>query len=257
MLHFHRSSILIDRDLIDKELLWYGEDNYKNFKLNKRLLNSKYIEKEITYKFNQNGYRSKNFDEVDNDFVLIFGCSHTEGVGLHNEDIWCNQLCDRIGIDRINLGKSGTGADIQYINTMQYIKNNYPKPKLVIYQWPQSFRRSFAYELEDGVVLQHVNVRGKAEKLDTEWFFHRYCAKSSQEQYIDNYTAFTISNMLWEKENVPVFSWNWREDFNLQHPNNRSIDTIDTGRARDMKHDGPDIHNQVVNLIYKDIDKLL
>jgi len=237
--------------------LWISNAEKIEFKKNRNRVDPKYLENDIHYKFNKQGYRTKDFDKVDNDFVLVFGCSYTEGVGLHDEDIWCNQLCKRIDIDCINLGKSGSGPDIQYINSLQYIKNNYPKPKLVIIQWPQTFRRSFAYLQDDEIVLQHHNVNSKVEKQDTAWFLKRYCGEDNSEMFMNNYISLNATNILWNTINVPVYNWSWKGDFDFNDPRLNIVETVDTGRARDMMHDGADIHTQVVDKIYKDIDKML
>ena len=254
---FKPDSLLIDQDHINLCQPYHAPEEYVEFKKNRNRVDPKYLEREIEYKFNSLGYRSSDINDLDSEFVLIFGCSHTEGIGLHNEDIWCNQLCDRIGIDRINLGKAGTGPDIQYINSLQYIKNNYTLPKLVVIQWPQTFRRSFAYNKNNSVVLQHHNINSKKEKQDTDWFLNRYCGTDNAEMFMNNYMALNATSMLWSSVNVPVYNWSWTGDFDFDDHRLKMVETQDTGRARDMVHDGADIHTQVVDQIYKDIDKLL
>jgi hypothetical protein len=257
MLHFNSNSILVDTDHVNKNLLWYQPEEEFEFLKNKDVVDSKYLNNDIYYTFNEYGYRTKNFSDVDSDFVLIFGCSHTEGIGLHEEDIWCNQLCDKIGIDRINLGKAGSGPDIQYINSLQYIKNNFPKPKLVVIQWPQTFRRSFAYNDNENIVLKHHNVSSKTEKQDSNWFLKRYCGSDTSEMFMNNYMALNATNMMWNSIGVPVYNWSWTGDFDFNDCRIRIVETQDTGRARDMMHDGADIHKQVIDQIHKDVDKLL
>lgn len=257
MFYFDSNSILVDNDHANKDLLWYQPEEELEFNRNKRVVDPKYLESDIHYTFNSQGYRTKELHNVDDDFVLIFGCSHTEGIGLHNEDIWCNQLCDKIGIDRINLGKAGTGPDIQYINTLQYISNNYPKPRLVIYQWPQTFRRSFAYNHNNQIVFKHHNINSKSEKQDTNWFLKRYCGKDTGEMYMNNYVSFNAVNLMWNFIDVRVYNWTWSGDFNFTDSRLHTVTTTDTGRARDMMHDGSDIHKQVADQLYKNVDIIL
>lgn len=254
---FEINSILIDKDHVNVCQTYYQPEELAEFEKNKHKVNPIYLEKDIEYKFNSLGYRTKNVTDLDNEFVLIFGCSHTEGIGHFNNDIWCNQLCDRINIDRLNLGKAGTGPDIQYYNTVQYIKNKYPLPRLVIYQWPQTFRKSFSYVQDKELILKHHNVNNETEKQDTDWFLKRYCEEPG-EMLINNYFFFTACNELWKSINIPVYNWSWSGDFEMQYDSSlHLIETVDTGRARDMMHDGPDIHSQVVDQIIEDIDKLL
>lgn len=257
MLRFCSDSVLLDCDHSNKDLLWYYPEEQIEFEKNKKRVDPKYLTRDIQYTFNSQGYRTKELNELDDKFVLILGCSHTEGIGLFNEDIWCNQLCDRLGIDRLNLGKAGSGPDIQYINSLQYVKNNYPTPDLVIIQWPQTFRRSFSYNTNDGIVLKHHNVNTQDERRDTEWFLNRYCGEDTAEMYVNNYTAYNSTNILWKSVNVPVYNWTWTGDFDFDDCGLKLITTEDTGRARDMMHDGTDIHTQVVDQLYKDVDRLL
>ena len=43
-------------------------------------------------------------------FVLVFGCSYTEGVGMFEETLWCNILAEKYNFNVINLAKAGTGS---------------------------------------------------------------------------------------------------------------------------------------------------
>lgn len=257
-LKFSETNVLIDEKHSHKILGYYHGDTKFQLQKNIKQVDEKYLKKEIEYKFNAQGYRTKDFDELEKDFVLIFGCSHTEGVGNFFDDIWCSQLCKQKGIDFLNLAKAGTGADIQYLNTLQYLKNRYPLPRCVIYQWPQSFRRSFCYMQDNDLVLKHHNINNKTEQKDTKWFLKRYCVESG-EMSLDNYVSFNSSNVLWDLFEVPVLNWTWEGDFDSDRMKQDLIvvKTEDTGRARDMMHDGVGIHTQVKDQLSAHIDKLL
>lgn len=255
-LDFCENSILIDRERINSTLFSWDSSEYKQFQKNKNKVDPIYLEKDIEYKFNLEGYRTKNIQDLDKNFVLVFGCSHTEGIGNFEEHIWCSQLLNKKGIDFLNLGKAGTGPDIQYLNTLQWIKNDYPIPKLVIYQWPQTFRRSFVYKKDNSIILKHHNVNNKIEKRDTNWYLKRYCFEEG-EMIANNYISFQAASTLWKLTGVPVLHWSWEGDFDREYENLHKIDTVDTGRARDLMHDGPDIHKQVAEQLSPVIDNLL
>lgn len=250
-------NIIIDHKRKNKKnQLGYNDEEYNLFVKNKHKVDPIYLKKDIIYNFNQQGYRTKNIGDLHKNFVLIFGCSHTEGIGNFEEDIWCSQLLNKIGLDFLNLGKAGTGPDIQYINTLQWIKNALPKPMLVIYQWPQTFRKSFCYSQSNVLVLKHHNVNSKQEKLDTNWYLKRYCIEEG-EMCLNNYKDFETCNLLWNLQNVPVINWTWQGDFEREYKNLHIIETKDTGRARDLMHDGADIHKQVAEQLTPIIDKVL
>jgi len=250
------NNILIDTERVNKTSKGFVNSEYKTFEKNKFLVDSIYLERDIEYSFNNQGYRTKNIKDLDKDFVLVFGCSHTEGIGNFQEHIWCSQLLNRKSIDFLNLGKASTGPDIQYLNTVQYIKNQFPRPRLVIYQWPQTFRRSFAYSKDDSIILKHHNVHNKTEKKDTDWYLKRYCMETG-EMETNNYLNYYSSNLLWQQLEVPVLNWSWTGDFKCGFDNLHLIETEDTGRARDMMHDGPDIHRQVADKLSATFDRLI
>jgi len=255
-LSFVENDILIDKDRKNRTLKGFSEAEYEDFEKNKHLVNPVYLERDIEYKFNTHGYRTKNIQDLEQDFVLIFGCSHTEGIGNFEDDIWCSQLLQKKSIDFLNLAKQSTGPDIQYLNTLQYLKNKYPLPRLVIYQWPQTFRKSFAYKSNDSLIFKHHNVHNKVEKKDTQWYLTRYCIETG-EMEANNYIHYYSANSLWNMLNVPVLNWSWTGDFDNVFENLHMIETEDTGRARDLMHDGPDIHRQVADQLNPLIDKLL
>jgi len=256
-LTFCESNLLIDEERVDKKYLkGWDETEYNTFKKNKSKVNPIYLEKDIEYTFNQQGYRTKDIQDLDKDFVLVFGCSHTEGIGNFAEDIWCSQVLKTKSIDFLNLGKCGTGPDVQYLNTLQYVKNKFPLPRLVIYQWPQTFRKSFSYKQKNKIHLKHHNINNKVEKKDTDWYLKRYCIETG-EMEINNYINYYSSNFLWKSLDVSVLNWSWTGDFEGDFEDLHMIETDDTGRARDLMHDGPDIHRQVADQLFPLIDKLL
>jgi hypothetical protein len=256
-LTFCESNLLIDEERVDKKYLkGWDKTEYNRFKKNKSKVNPIYLEKDIEYSFNQHGYRTKDIKDLDKDFVLVFGCSHTEGVGNFEEDIWCSQLLNAKGIDFLNLGKGGSGPDIQYLNTLQWIRNDFLTPSLVIYQWPQTFRKSFSYIYNNHIYLKNHNVHNEVEKKDTDWYLKRYCVELG-EMYLNNYVHYHSANFLWQSIHVPVLNWSWEGDFECEFENLHIIKTEDTGRARDLMHDGPDIHKQVADQLFPLVDKLI
>ena len=255
-LTFKETNILIDYERRSKTLKGWDDEEYKIFRKNRNKVNKIYLEKDIEYKFNNEGYRTKEISNLDNEFALVFGCSHTEGVGNFEEHIWCSQLFVKKGLDFLNLGKAGSGPDIQFINTLQWIRNKFPLPKIVVYQWPQTFRKSFAYQKNKNIILKHHNVHSRREKKDTDWYLKRYCIESG-EMAVNNYVHYMTSNLLWSKLGIPVLNWSWSGDFEVNFDNLHIIETVDTGRARDLIHDGSDIHCQIAKKLSPLLDNLI
>ena len=262
--------ILIDTEAQSQILKWWSSDKEelynKNLKSGWEYENSE----DLVYKFNKWGYRTKSIDDLDEDFALIFGCSYTEGVGLYQKDIWCEKLCKELGIDVFNLAKQGSSPAISYMNTILYIKNLIKyKPKLVIYQWPQIFRKTFTYT--DGsnnsnlsLNLVNYNVNTDASNEDSRWYETRWL-KEYGEMYKDSFFNFYSTDVLWKALNVPVYHWTWSGDFEIGGENNlpfldnevRIIMNKSNDMARDDSHDGKQIHSDVVDFLIDDVRKLL
>jgi len=74
----------------------------------------------IEYRLNDYGYRSDNnyndlfYSTNSEDYILGIGCSHTEGIGVKNENTWLEKLGKMTGMKTVNLGL--TSGTIDYCN---------------------------------------------------------------------------------------------------------------------------------------------
>jgi hypothetical protein len=93
----------------------------------------------IVFEYNKLGYRSKEFDDIQKEFILVAGCSHSEGHGLHARDVWCHQVASSMGLDLVNLAKGSSGADFASQNIFNWMQTG-KIPKVAIIQWPNPFR---------------------------------------------------------------------------------------------------------------------
>jgi len=93
----------------------------------------------ISFKYNKQGYRSQEFDSIRDDFMLVAGCSHSEGHGLHIEQTWCHKVSASLRLDLVNLAKGSSGADFLAQNVFNWLSTG-KLPKLIIAQWPNPFR---------------------------------------------------------------------------------------------------------------------
>lgn len=218
----------------------------------------------ITYELNSYGYRCKDFSKyTDGKFILAIGCSHTFGTGLHNKDIWCNQLGSSLKMPVMNLASAGMGPDWLYTITSTYAHNNkYPKPFLVALQWPGRFRRLFA---RDGSLQPHHPSykfenfsKRTVEDLDWLWYKNRYIIED-EERIRYNHYNYLATKKLWESWGVPVVNFTYEDDYiegEVIYPSIHSIKTEHTGYARDLRHDGRGIHKQVADKLEKIISNV-
>lgn len=124
---------------------WYSTDSEENFK---RSPNLNYTETSITYKFNSYGYRTKEFDlTLSNPRILCLGCSHTEGVGINENDTWVKQLEIKFpDTDIYNIGVSGSSCDT--ISRLLINMCSILKPNKVFILWPD-FSRYETYSFKE------------------------------------------------------------------------------------------------------------
>ena len=264
--------ILVDGEAKSAIFKWWSNDSEESY--NKNLKSGWEYEnsEDLVYKFNEWGYRTKNIDDLDKDFALVFGCSYTEGVGLYQKDIWCEKLCKELDIDIFNLAKQGSSSGVSYMNTILYVKNLIKyKPKLVIYQWPQAFRRTFSHINESEkksrkIVMRMVNynVNTEASNMDSSWYKSSWM-KEGGEMYKDSFFNFYSTDILWKALDVPVYHWTWSGDFEsngkpfgfIEKDSLKIINNKSNDKARDNCHDGKRVHSDVVDFLIDDIRKLL
>lgn len=105
---------------------WVGTDCKKEFDKNLKKYSKwlqPFVNNPIRYNINKQNFRSK-FDfkpDKDLDVDLYLGCSHTFGVGMYEEYIWPKLVSKATGNTMINLGCSGHGISMSYINLKKYI----------------------------------------------------------------------------------------------------------------------------------------
>ena len=83
----------------------------------------------ISYKMNNNGFRSEEFDPTADNLVAL-GCSFTMGIGLPVKDLWPSLLAHALNLRACNLGCGGASSD-QCFRLAEYWVP-YLKPKLVV-----------------------------------------------------------------------------------------------------------------------------
>ena len=119
-------------------------DSDKNYKKNVKLFGSDwyYFAKDLTYHHNSNGFRTKEFANIDwANSIVVFGDSYTYGEGNLLEDCYTSLLEDMTGIPVINLGIGASGIDRSCWNSLA-LYENYPKPKALIHLWSSLDRYS-------------------------------------------------------------------------------------------------------------------
>jgi hypothetical protein len=203
----------------------------------------------IQYKFNSLGYRTKEIETLDNDFILSYGCSYTEGVGLNVEQIWIDQVAKTLGIDYYNAAKQATGIDFVYLNNLMWINSQLPKPKIVIIQWPQKHRKSFGFKENYGIRFEDMS---ETATHDGRWWGKRYITDTG-DLSLNVWSWFEAVNNSWKMLGVPVLNFTWDDDLEEELQRSRykiwHIHPLARDKARDGQHDGPKFHKETAEII--------
>ena len=104
------STKLYRTEYVDKELNWYGSDQYKTF--NSRPNDKKksfWKDKDLVYKFNNHGYRTPDNFEKGKKGIVTLGCSFTEGIGLPIEYVWSYKMANHFNLPFYNLSVGSRG----------------------------------------------------------------------------------------------------------------------------------------------------
>ena len=119
---------------------WLAPDSEENYKKHlkdaehKRLLDIfGWVNVEIDYTFNSEGFRTAEFDTRPNWMAL--GCSFTQGTGVNVQDRWTTLVSDDIDLHCWNLGIAGAAGDTCYRIAKHYVPRLLPK--FVIYLEPR------------------------------------------------------------------------------------------------------------------------
>lgn len=262
-----------------------SEDNWRNNKHSTQM-NPKYWDNPIEYHNNSLGYRCKELNEYeDNNFILVMGCSYTEGVGLHEEDLWWHNMSEKYNLPVMNLGMGGSGIDFQFYNTTLYVKNKFPKPKMVVIQYPGEFRKTFSYPNRVNTLSQNQILKENrmfkftqtklqtwvaqdknvpldgGERFDANWYMNRYVVYPEQAN-LYNYMYYHSIKNIWTALGVPNAHWSWVDDFMPQDMNFLGVTTENAGEdmgylGRDLAHPGVEAHKEAWQQIEAGVEKCL
>ena len=155
----------------NSSVLFYGTDNNNDYEINKARLPLDWIYNSlpVTYNFNSNGLRmEKNIEQVDSNYFIAFGCSHTVGVGVALENTWPYLLSKELNIDYINSAVSGSSIKLNAINFFNMLDQVGTLPKIVAFAWPSSVRYTWYSQGQFLFYLPRYTTDKKEFKLQTQ-----------------------------------------------------------------------------------------
>jgi hypothetical protein len=94
----------------------------------------------VEFNYNSHGYRTNDFNKELTDYIVISGCSLTEGHELHLKQTWGKKLEEQLNIPIVNLAKGGANAEFVSQNLINWINSKFTRPTAIIAQWPNPYR---------------------------------------------------------------------------------------------------------------------
>lgn len=239
-IELHHNSIYGYSDLTERKFTVFNSDTEQLFNesLATQPADWEYRHKEIVYQRNEYGHRSKSVNDMT-DFILCTGCSLTEGIGLHNDDIYPSLLGKELNLDVYNLGLASSGQDLIYYNLSLWFKNIQKKPKLIVIQDTYDDR---AYIPKNGGILPLGPWFDRIPKgllTNTETDNFKNLVMSEFSEHYNNLMKDMFLNHV-KDLNIPVIVVNPDKFIPLDY-------------ARDLKHPGVKTHEFVKNEVLKEV----
>lgn len=263
--------LLVREHLANRKSKWYSSDSPENYRDNYHELSDYFKNCKITYTWNSDGYRTKyEFDElVPEQFVLCFGCSYTEGVGVDDNDTWSSCLEKLIKKPCINMGMAGGSTDAIVANSNLWMNNRYPKPHFVMIQIPETSREPKVFIDNDRGTNEFVNkyisnyVVFPSYDLDSHHWNREKVDQMARDRNIISRHFVTSNNLAaislaWRNWGVPVLFWTYDADGDIiMHPEDVmrisgelcTLANGDVDFARDMAHNGKQSSENIARML--------
>jgi hypothetical protein len=206
----------------------------------------------ISYKFNSLGLRmNKEISDVDKDFMVTFGCSHTVGVGLPLDDTWPSLVSKESGIDYINSAIVGSSIKLNAINFFNMLNYVERLPKAVIFAWPSSTRYCFFHDQKFVFYLPNYITDSETYKKFTDSYKSLLMTDFNvTESAMYRHMIKTTCNRLGIK--YIDFSFDQNDEFTIKEKV-AIIKPVLPNYARDGSHFGTAFHRLAADLVKKSL----
>jgi hypothetical protein len=222
-----------------KEILQWS----KHFRNKGKIVESKVYHKNhhepYLYKFNNQGFRSKDFEVPEKNCYLALGGSDTFGTGNLYEDLWHQQLSKLTNTTIYNLGIGGGSSDTIARLLSGWIEHI--KPTKVFIAWPPMAR--WELFLEDRIKILSVgsisDERFESNKDFNEDYMKHYMLNDNN-SIMNFYKNKIFVQALCDKFNIKLYQY-YLTDIQSEYKNSF---------ARDNSHAGVDLHTRIAKDFY-------
>jgi hypothetical protein len=183
-----------------KVLDWFSADDEQTY--NKILPSMpddwRYRNESVSYKLNSQGYRTKEWHEIDwPSSTIVIGCSYVFGLGINEHET----LCSLLGDSFVNLGVSGSSNHLMFYNSMRLIEQGI-KPKSVILMFSDPSRYThFNIKNNYVVPLGHWSIKEKEHTA-----YYRYYSENMNCNVHGTMMA-VATEAIWKNYKVPTLAY--------------------------------------------------
>lgn len=249
--------VKIAKKLTAEKYDFYSSDTLETYTESLKRMNEnwKYRNEKIQYVYNNLGMRSPEVSTiVDNNFFIAYGCSHTEGIGINEEDRYSNIISKKTNLKFLNFGQGGTSHNYLWTNNILSAKNLKYKPKFIVCQWPAIERVTIFDDYSINFLLT-----GSSEKqfinpqLVRFWYNYIITPKFYNQQSIFYFEGI---NQLWKNLGVPVIHFTLDVETHkvLGIKKFEEVASNPYDRARDLHHPGSKSNLNFANYILNELN---
>ena len=212
------------------------------------------IAKPITYKINDEGFRSPKFTHGDRP-IVCFGCSYTYGVGLPEDFTWPYLVSKHYDIPVYNLGLPGNGLDMISVYTAKWLADEIWRPRAFCILLPPPGRMEIlqpaSVDMPPPVLhsiknLLHLITEEKPSKL-SEQLINAIPMTS----YLNQLKNLELIKLKGQSMGIPVV---WGDSQNCTPP--PSPEDTEVHYARDLAHHGLQWQTAVADYMIKKLDTI-
>jgi len=256
-------------ELIDKTVTWTPSDSEELFEQNMadpkqraRLLSNGWTRDNVSYTFNQYGFRSEDFvTNSVNDSVLFLGCSLTAGIGVDLESSWAYKVASSLGLRCYNLGVGASSADTCFRLAHHWIPRL--RPKYVMMLTPSNTRMEMMLENELVNLMPNMSeyienhYEGMLNGFYNGWLSHP--ANSEMNRLKNVMGVQTICN---SNGGIPFIeitvesSWSRRDREESWIRDKPQPDRVKANIGRDLMHPGRGWHERTAQLFMEKLSEL-
>lgn len=154
------------------------------------------------YTYNELGFRGDSLPLVGKKLMAV-GCSHTEGIGVNDDQTWPYYLSKLLNYSHINFGFTGRSND--YISRCILTFTEEIKPDLVCIMYSYPERKEY-YTKDGGIEPYHPNPWGWFDENEKE-FSSMVSLSNPNNDFINWYKNHLLITNYLQNQNIP-FIWN-------------------------------------------------